>query len=338
MASFTLFSAETLLRTLNAGEFGFIGEDGSLTTTGLALNVTGPALVSVYGSIDASGGTAIDHGTGFLALEIGAVGSIRNTGSGDAVSSSGGEVQVANRGAIRSGEDALDLRGGEVRIVNDGVLRGGSDGVVVDATGSSLEIFNRGSIRGVDDGGIDLLGGQATIVNRGTIAGPAYGIDGSGGDENLENSGKISGGVALQDGLDSVTNRGDIDTVDLGAGSDTYFGQGFGSADSVNAGTGRDWLSGSRADDHFTGGGGADYFSFAPRGGADVIEDFGVVDHVDLSRFGFDNFATDVRPFLEERAGGVLLDLSDEGLTVLFAGLDRADLRASDFLFEVSVA
>ena len=54
---------------------------------------------------------------------------------------------------------------------------------------------------------------------------------------------------------------------------------------------------------------------------------------IDLLAFGFSGFA-ELRPLIKDRPNGSLIDLSDDGLTIFLAGVDKADLRASDFMLE----
>ena len=41
-----------------------------------------------------------------------------------------------------------------------------------------------------------------------------------------------------------------------------------------------------------------------------------------------------MRSLIEDRPNGSLIDLSDNGLTIFLRGVDKADLRASDFILE----
>ena len=132
---------------------------------------------------------------------------------------------------------------------------------------------------------------------------------------------------------DLVFNRGFIDFVNLGIGDDAYIAGGAGRAGRVDGRDGEDFFFGGRADDVFAGGTGGDDFRFARRGGDDRILDFGGQDVIDLSVFGFTRFS-ELRGRIEDRPNGSLIDLSDRGLTIFLAGVDSADLRASDFLLE----
>ena len=133
-----------------------------------------------------------------------------------------------------------------------------------------------------------------------------------------------------------MRNSGEIDLIELGGGDDVYLGRGKGSAQSVEGGGGRDVLVSSRADDTFAGELAADIFVFARRGGDDRVEDFSGQDRIDLSDFGFSGFS-ELRPLIEDRPAGALIDLSDEGLTILLENVAKADLRANDFFFDPPV-
>ena len=124
--------------------------------------------------------------------------------------------------------------------------------------------------------------------------------------------------------------------MNLGLGDDVYIGVAEGQAQRVDGRDGEDLLVSSRADDRFKGGTGGDLFSFEKRGGEDRIDDFGGIDVIDLSDFGFSGFS-ELRPLIEDRPNGALIDLSDDGLTIFLAGVDKADLRANDFIFELTV-
>jgi hypothetical protein len=344
MPSFTFFDSFTTAQTLATGEFGFIADTGSLVVNGDdAIDVTGTVAVAVNGRLS-GGDNAVDFFDGVFALAVGATGRITAPTDDAILAEDLDQSFVSNAGRIRSGEDALDLRGGgPITILNTGTLFGRSDGIVTESIGSETRIENRGTITGDDGGGIDHLGGDSLLVNRGTIEGAEYGFqtadvaDGEpAGEDDVRNFGSIEGGVFLFAAGDFVENRGEIDLIELGGGDDVYFGRGTGSAGNVDGGGGRDALVSSRADDTFIGGGAGDSFIFLRRGGADRIEDFGGQDVIDLSIFGFSRFA-EVRSLIDDRPNGSLIDLSDDGLTILLTGVDKADLRASDFILEPMV-
>jgi hypothetical protein len=345
MASFAFFDAVTAAQTLAADEFGVIGDTGSLEVAGSdAISSSGSVAVTVHGRLF-GGLSAIHQLDGVLTLTVGETGRV-NAGNDDTVFARDiDRAFVSNDGRIRSLEDALDLRGeGPISILNTGSLLGRSDGIVTASTGSATKIVNDGTITGTDSGGIDHLGGDFALINHGTITGEDYGVDAAdivndnaSSVDEVRNFGSIEGGVLLYALDDIVFNRGEIDVVEMGDGNDIYIGRADGSAGSVDGGGGRDALVGSRADDDFTGGLAGDVFVFARRGGDDRIEDFGGRDRIDLSDFGLSGFS-ELRPLIEDSTGGALIDLSDRGLTILLVDVDKADLRGSDFFFEVMVS
>jgi hypothetical protein len=326
--SFVLDSASTVARTLANGDFGFIAATGRLQTTGVAIDATGSVMVGVEGTLVGDDNAITASGT--LQLVVGIDGRI-DSNHLDTIAVSGGGNFV-NHGRIDSGEDALDIRGSDViSITNDGVLSGDSDGVVTDSASAKTTIVNTGTIQGVD-GGIDHLSGDALVINRGTISGQDfYGYDGANDRDVLRNFGTIEGGVFTQTKADLVVNRGEIDFVQLQAGDDEYVGQGTGSADKVSGGGGEDTLTGSRADDNFSGGLEGDTFVFAKNGGDDTIRDFGGLDVIDLSALGLSSFG-DVRDATSNVANGCLIDLSDDGLSLLLLGVAKGDLSGGDFI------
>jgi hypothetical protein len=338
MASFVLRdTSSTTARTLADGEFGFISDDSALEVDGDAVTASGEVALAVYGRLFGSE-SALDQDDGFLVLQVGRDARVGAGDSDTIVLDDGDGAFVDNDGRINSNEDALDLRGtGAITILNDGLLRGDSDGIVTESVGALTRIVNRGTIAGRDDGGIDHLGGDALVINRGTIVGVDYGFDGEDGREELENFGSIEGGVFMYAQDDFVSNRGEIDSVELGGGDDVYLGLGAGRAGSVDGGGGRDTLVSSRADDLFNGGGAGDFLVFLPRGGDDRVFDFAGADKIDLSALDLDSFGADVRDRLEERPNGTLIDFSDRGLTIFLRGVEADDLRASDFIFELMV-
>jgi hypothetical protein len=335
MPSFVFFDSFTTAQTLASGEFGFIGASGSLEVTGVAVASTGSALLSVYGTLSGTD-RAVDHDGGEFLLNVGEDARIASDGAFDTIDVDGiTRAFIATAGELESGSDALDIRGtGPIVIRNTGSIVGVSDGIVTSATGSNVRIVNFGTVTG-SDGGIDHLSGDSLLVNRGTIDGSAgsYGFDAGedGGEDEVRNSGSIQGGVKLEGGDDTVINGGDIDFIELGTGDDSYEGRARGSAGRVDGGEGRDTVIGSRANDVFLGGLGADRFVLDRNGGTDRILDFAGQDRIDLRALDFARFAA-VRSEIVDRPNGVLIDLSDDGLRIVLRGVDKADLAAGDFI------
>ena len=331
MASFFLFDASTTARTLTSGEFGFIGQLGSLAVSGAAISSTGNVEVTLFGSLFATS-SAIDHSAGSFVLQVGKNGTANSSNDDTFDIDFTTSAFVSNDGSLLSGSDALDIRGnGLIEILNTGSISGRSDGIVTSAVGAIAEIVNHGSIAG-GDGGIDHLdGGGSRIVNFGSIVGDDYGISGGDRVDVVRNAGTIEGGVITEDRADRVVNSGEIDRVLLGTGDDVYIGRGAGSADLVDASAGKDTLRSSQADDTFVGGGGGDVFIFGRHGGSDVIRDFGG-DKINLSALGIRSFAA-LRADIENVSGGSLIDLSEQyDLSIFLRGVAKAELDGGDFI------
>ena len=343
MASFAFFDIFTTAQTLADGEFGVIGDTGSLRVTG-ATRSPRPARSRCRSTARCSGATsAIDVDRRNSSCSLSAR-SGRIAAGDDTVLDRGRRpgLHLQSPAASDRSSDALDIRGGgPITILNTGTLFGRSDGIVTESEALADADRQPGHDRRRrrrrhrpprrrrrprqprDDRGPGL---------RLRAADPA---DGDTPDEDeVRNFGSIEGGVFLYALDDFVENRGEIDFIDLGGGDDIYFGRGTGSAGSVDGGGGGDLLVSSRADDTFIGGGAGDVFIFLRRGGADRILDFGGTDRIDLSVFELASFRADIRDRIEERPNGSLIDFSDDGLTIFLRGVDKADVRASDFILE----
>jgi hypothetical protein len=330
MASFFLFDGSQVARALNNGETGFIGQLGSLATTGDAITGSGAISVSVYGSLFGVG-NAVDHDGTQFELHVGQNGTAGSR-DGDTFDIDVTErAFVSNHGSLLSGSDALDIRGtGVIEILNTGSISGDSDGIVTSSTDTTTRIVNHGTISG-GDGGIDHLDGDALVINHGAIAGENYGYDGADNLDRLRNAGTIEGGVFMQAKADRVSNAGTVDHVDLGGGDDVYIGRGSGYADSVDGGGGADKLTSSRADDTFIGGGAKDTFIFAANGGSDTIRDFGGQDRIDLTALGLSGFGS-LKNRIEDVKNGSVIDLAQHDLMIFLRGVDKADLSGGDFI------
>ena len=139
MASFVLFDGSTTARTLAAGEFGFIGQQGSLAVSGTAISSSGNVEVTLFGSLFATD-SAIDHSTGSFVLQVGASGTANSSNDDTFDIDFATTAFVSNDGSLLSGSDALDIRGnGLLEILNTGSISGRSDGIV-----SSAIEFDRG--------------------------------------------------------------------------------------------------------------------------------------------------------------------------------------------------
>ncbi len=145
-------------------------------------------------------------------------------------------------------------------------------------------------------------------------------LDGRGADDDLYgNSGNDElGGHAGRDLL--YGNRGN-DDLEGGSGNDKLWG-----------GKGRDKLDGESGDDKLWGGGGADRFAFDENAGRDLIKDFKVgADRIEIDIDGITKF--DDLTITDNGKGYAVVELSG-GDTVTLKGVAKADLAASDFIFD----
>lgn len=371
MASFVLFDASTTARTLASGEFGFIGQLGSLATTGGAINATGDVSVTVLGSLFSASSPAIGLDGDALEFWVGGGANVGSAGSDTILARATLRAFVTNDGSSTSTEDAIDLRasdsGARIVVFNTGAISGASDGVVTNSGDERTTIVNRGAIFG-ESGGIDHLAGDLVLRNYGDISGEDYGFDGAEEIDTLRNFGRIDGPVRTKGGNDVVRNAGVLDGLDLGAGDDSFDGRG-GDAGIVEGGdgfdelrgganednlrgggdddlligragddilrgdTGLDVLNGGRGDDSMRGGFGADTFRFRAGDGFDRIVDWGRSDFIDLQALGLRSFGADVRGAISEVSGGVVIDLEAKaGLVIYLDGIESSDLVAADFL------
>lgn len=168
---------------------------------------------------------------------------------------------------------------------------------------------------------------------------------GRGGDDRLAGN---EGDDVLEgdDGSDVLRGGPGMDRVDGGAGGDRLFGgaeadelMGGDGDDKLSEGAGHGMLEGGRGDDTLTGGLGADAFIVSPDSGFDTVTDFqatglaqGAFDHVALR----DILPEDVG--VEDTGEGALVswDVDHDGEaegSILLAGVAKADLRQSDFMF-----
>ncbi|PCH72121.1 MAG: hypothetical protein COC12_06730 [Rhodobacteraceae bacterium] len=230
MASFALFGSSTGVRTLNNGESGFIAQNGVLGTDTTAITAAlGSVDITVLGSVNSATGRAISFSGTTLDLQIGQNGSIGAQKDDTIKANFSSSVYVSNAGYLYSGSDAIDLResdgAGSIIIDNTGTISGKSDAIVTDSGTETTRITNTGEIVG-GSGGIDHISGDATIINYGSIIGKFYAYDGASGIDTVKNFGTIDGGVKVRDGDDIVTNRGTLDFVELGDGTDVFDGRG----------------------------------------------------------------------------------------------------------------
>lgn len=125
----------------------------------------------------------------------------------------------------------------------------------------------------------------------------------------------------LGDGRDIVRAGGGADIISGGGGNDTILAQG-----------GDDIIQGGAGTDRIVGSIGADTFVFAPGMQIDIIFDYADgTDLLDVSAFGFTNFATDVQPRIDTVNGKAVVDLAN-GDRVILNGVSAGDLDSGDFI------
>jgi Ca2+-binding RTX toxin-like protein len=147
-------------------------------------------------------------------------------------------------------------------------------------------------------------------------------------------------------GNDELLAGDGMDRLDGGSGNDRLFGgamadevMGMEGRDFLDGGAGHDMIEAGRGDDLVRGGTGADAFIVDPQSGFDLVLDFeakgpaqGAFDHLALRDIGPEQVSV-----VDGLIGALVqwstdADAQAEG-GVLLAGVYRADLRQSDFMF-----
>lgn len=257
--------------------------------TDLLVLVNGVLVGSDNGAEIGGGATVTIGATGAL---IGKSAGLWLNGSNSVVHN-GGIIQSAGNGPSFL-DAAVSLNGTNgAAIHNDGTILGSGIGVdMSNSTGTILtnagsitagleaitgdfgaRIDNSGAITSARAVAIDLseAGTGMRLINSGTIAAPIVAIEGTGSTDSARNTGTIDGDVALFNGNDRLSNRGEIfGNVDLGENDDLYRGLGDGLVEgTIFAGAGNDTVRGGNADDAVNGGAGND--SILGGGGDDTL-------------------------------------------------------------------
>ena len=313
--SYLIFGSSSIYRSdATAGTPGMLslGGSSSVTNHGLISAVEAVGLAMLNGDNSIYNDGTIEGGTGGLFLGI-------NGGVGD---------RLVNDGTIIAGNvrlsaldprfyNAVQIEGDGSVHVNHGTLSAiAAFGAGVNIgtssfTGAGSRVENYGAITSALWWGVNmhlLTDGGATLVNRGLITGGTGGVQGSGFDDVMTNSGTVQGKIDLGAGNDLYDGRGGVvfglnsggignDTMIGGALDDNLFGDigndvmrggagddvisasnGF---DTIFGGAGDDTVSGGFTRDVMTGGAGADVFVFANNAEignsvatSDVIRDF----------------------------------------------------------------
>ncbi len=163
-------------------------------------------------------------------------------------------------------------------------------------------------------------------------------IDGTGGDDRLLGRGgndELDG----KGGRDKLYGGSGHDELDGDSGNDLLYGgsgnddlDGGSGRDKLYGGSGRDELDGDRGNDVLYGGKGADRFVFDRNDGRDKIQDFKVgEDRIEIDIDAINGFGA--LNIYDNAKGNAVIDFGG-GNTVTLKGVAKADLGASDFLFD----
>ncbi|SFI89852.1 Hemolysin-type calcium-binding repeat-containing protein [Albimonas pacifica] len=141
----------------------------------------------------------------------------------------------------------------------------------------------------------------------------------------------------LRGGADKVGGGRGNDLLKGGDGKDQLWGEEgkdklFGQAgnDRLWGGDANDLLDGGASNDALWGGGGNDKFRFVKAFGRDVVKDFGDGDVLDLRKTAAPGGFNKLMKSADDTRAGLVLDL--DGGRILLAGVEKADLDASDVL------
>ncbi|GAA6165836.1 hypothetical protein NBRC116590_35400 [Pelagimonas sp. KU-00592-HH] len=137
---------------------------------------------------------------------------ITNTSDGfDFLTFTGNQLAVS--GSIYSELDGIDSdtnsASNSVEVLETGSVFGASDGI--EMAGNNHEVIVRGTVTGLADRGVQMIGDAASVTNSGTIFGATDGVLLDGDNSFLSNSGVINGdqlGVEVQGTGNKVINTG----------------------------------------------------------------------------------------------------------------------------------
>ncbi len=176
----------------------------------------------------------------------------------------------------------------------------------------------------VGDDGLDIIdGGDGTD----TLLGSVYNDTFASNLANLNSIEAIDGGAGTNDRILGTT--GD-DTIDLS-------GIAISGVELIDGGAGDDIITASSANDILRGAAGSDVFIFKTGFGHDTIADFSAeglpgdvnADIIDLSDFGFDNFAEVVSQ--SQQTGSDTLITIDAQSSLLLQNIQLTQLQSDDF-------
>jgi serralysin len=259
MPSFNINSFVTTAQTLNSGEGGILGPQGSIQVLGgpsVTMNASNSVLVS---------GALLSFGDGVFAA---------NASTAEVLVSASGTIQTNGRGIAADVTDSA-------KIVNHGTITGTVSALVLTADPSAtlpvnFDVVNTGMMSSINFQTIFLrlnTNGFTEISNSGVIASTSDAIDNgqtTSGLTIVRNTGEILAGQDIGGGVDYafrggtssdyLINSGRISGyVDMGAGDDYFNGGGGSQSGKVLGGAGNDTLQGGSFADEIEGGDQSDF-------------------------------------------------------------------------------
>ncbi|MDK3016464.1 calcium-binding protein [Pseudodonghicola flavimaris] len=263
MATFYLFNNSQAQQTLGAGEVGFIAEGATLALQDDAIVVNGNADLSILGTVFSGDDNGINQQSAQFRLTIGASGQLVSQSLYGLYSRFTSLLTIDNAGYVSGyyyglyGRVTDDF--GNAYVTNTGTISSVVGSAVRLQPGTaSAYISNSGTIMGYS--GIQIVGSSSQITNSGTIiavdepTGLGWAISGGTARDAITNTGTIVGQISTNDGNDIVKNSGNVGSLDLGTGDDTYNGRHGIATGSVLGGTGNDVLIGGVGEDDLHGG------------------------------------------------------------------------------------
>ncbi|MGL4319452.1 MAG: beta strand repeat-containing protein [Paracoccaceae bacterium] len=261
MASFNFDTFNTTAQSLSNGEFGFVGQAGSISTVNVnAVTGTGTFEITVLGSIAANGATAIFSNAAASATVInGTTGAIISADTSAINITASTNLTVMNDGLIAGRSSGIlfgsvgsagfnlnntgtimgrtfeainvGLVSGTARINNTGdiICGGNSPAITIVASSTAfIDITNSGILSSADtsDPAINIVTQGTTVLrNSGTLVGGVSVFNNTTAQTSITNSGLIQGDVTTGNGSDILDLRGGqiTGTVRGGDGSDVYF-------------------------------------------------------------------------------------------------------------------
>jgi Ca2+-binding RTX toxin-like protein len=290
--AFTINTSSTAQQILSAvNDFGVVTQNGSISTTGTCVSMSGEGSALLNQGLIASGSVSA-----FATNDVYIANSGRILGKDNALQLSISGTNDTTSKITNSGEmislqgRALWLLESGAQVLNHGLISGGSSAVVFGSSSgtNTSKLVNTGTLSAGDPSSASLsavLGfGEVRIDNAGLIFGRV--TLGLGNDVVDNRLGEISGQISMGDGNNLCRGGAGDEDVVAGTGADTLRG-----------GTGDDTLTGGEGADLLMGGRGADTFVFAQAdesapGALDLIRGFNrKEDVIDISALATTPFA-----------------------------------------------